>query len=69
VGALGKHYKIPEIAKLWQYSPETVRQLFKNHPSVLKINRPEWLHKRGYVSLRVPESVLHKLYADLRNGK
>ena len=69
MGALEKHYTVQHIAELWNCSPGTVRRIFRDHPGVLKFNYPERLHKRGYMSLRIPESVLQKVYADLRNGK
>ncbi len=62
MSALEKHLTIPEIAELWNLTPDTVRQIFRNEPGVLRISRPETLHKRGYVSLRVPESVVQRVH-------
>ena len=66
LSALEKHYSIPEIAELWQLSPDTVRELFRDAPGVIKIGSPETRHKRGYITLRVPENVVLKVHAQLR---
>ncbi len=61
-----KHFTIQEIAKLWQLSEDTVRNLFRDVPGVLKITRTETRFKRGYTSFRIPESVLQTVHAKLR---
>jgi hypothetical protein len=66
--ALEKHYTVLELADLWQLSPDTIRALFHNTPGVLRIVRPERRNKRGYTSLRIPESVAQKRHAEL-NGR
>jgi len=64
--ALERHYTIPEIAKLWHLSDDKVRLIFQNHPGVVRIGSPERLHKRGYITLRIPESIVQKVHAELR---
>jgi hypothetical protein len=66
--ALERHYTCHELAKLWNLAPDTIRALFRDAPGVLKINRPERRNKRGYVSMRIPESVAQKRHAEL-NGR
>jgi hypothetical protein len=66
--AIERHFTCCELAKLWQLSPDTVRELFRDTPGVLKISRPERRNKRGYTSFRIPESVAQKRHAEL-NGK
>lgn len=56
--ALEKHLTCQQIANLWHTSVDTVRRAFRDEPGVLKIERPETLHKRGYMSLRIPISLL-----------
>ena len=46
------------MATLWALSVDTIRSIFGNEPGVLKIERPEQMHKRGYTSMRIPESVV-----------
>jgi hypothetical protein len=64
---LERHFTVREIAALWAYSIETVRQLFLHEPGVLVIGCGERLHKRSYHSIRVPESVLKSVHRKLRN--
>jgi len=61
---LEKHYSVPEIAKAWGLSDDTVRSLFKDRAGVLKIGTPESRFKRGYIVLRVPESIVRKVYSE-----
>jgi hypothetical protein len=63
--AIEKHFQVPEIAKLWSLSEDSVRSLFKGEPGVLVIARPGTSKKRKYVSMRVPESVLHRVHRRL----
>jgi len=66
MAALEKHYSIPEIATLWGLSQDSVRNIFRDHPGVLKIGNPETRFKRAYLTIRIPESVLQKVHAQLR---
>jgi hypothetical protein len=59
------HYKPEELGKLWGLSANCIRSLFENEPGVLKIVRPEKLHKRRYISLRIPASVAGRVHARL----
>lgn len=61
-----RHYKPAELAKLTSLSSETIRNLFRDEPGVLVIDRPEKMHKRGYCSLRIPESVAERVLAQYR---
>lgn len=63
--AIEKHYQIPEIAKLWNFSEDTVRSIFKAEPGVLAIVRPGHSRKRAYASLRIPESVVLRVHRRL----
>lgn len=66
MAALERHYSVAEVAELWALSPDKVRALFRNRAGVLKLNCPERLKKRGYCTLRIPESILQAVHADLR---
>jgi hypothetical protein len=63
-----KHYSVAEIAKLWALSEKTVRRIFEREPGVIQWSREETLHKRGYRTLRVPETVLHRVHCKLRKA-
>ena len=63
-----KHYSIIEIAELWALSEKTVRKIFEREPGVIHWSTEERLHKRGYRTLRVPETVLHRVHRKLRRA-
>lgn len=66
MAALERHYTVGELAKLWQFSDDTIRALFRHEPGVLKLDRPETRKKRGYTVLRIPETVAQKVHERLR---
>jgi predicted transcriptional regulator len=61
-----RHYSVAEIAELWGLSERTVKRMFENEPGVLRWGSDERLHKRGYWTIRVPESVLERVHRRLR---
>ena len=62
-------YKVAEVAEQWGASPKLIRRIFADQPGVLKINRPELRHKRGYCTLYIPESVVLSVHQSLsRSG-
>jgi hypothetical protein len=63
-----KHYSIIEISKLWALSQKTVRKIFENEPGVILWGAEETRHKRGYRTLRVPETVLQRVHRKLRHA-
>jgi len=58
------HYSVGEVAEMWKLSPSAVRKLFQSEPGVLAIGepRPKFGRRRGYVTLRIPQSVLDRVY-------
>jgi hypothetical protein len=60
-----QHYTPAQLAKLWGFSNRFVRELFRGEEGVIVVNRPEKMHKRGYVTLRIPEPVVERVYARL----
>jgi hypothetical protein len=63
--AIEKHYSADQLAELWAISADTVRKIFRDDPDVLKIGAAETRSKRGYVVLRIPESVVRRTHAKL----
>lgn len=59
------HYSPAELAKSWGVDVETIRNLFRNEPGVLKIGDKNPKHKRPYLTLRIPESVAVRLHERL----
>jgi hypothetical protein len=63
--ALEPHFSPAELAETWGLSPDFIRDRFRDEPGVLKIDRPEKMHKRKYVTLRIPRSIAQKVHQDL----
>ena len=63
-----RHYSVIEISKLWALSEKTVRKIFEREPGVILWGTEERLHKRAYRTLRVPETVLHRVHRKLRKA-
>jgi len=61
-GALERHYSAKEIAELWGLCENSIRELFKNEPGVVRIQRPKSRWKRAYTTLRIPKSVLERVH-------
>ena len=59
---LERHYSVGEIAEIWGLSEKTVRRMFEEEDGVLQWGTPETRRKRGYVTLRIPESVLLRVH-------
>jgi hypothetical protein len=64
--SLEKHYSVVEISQLWSLSEKTVRKIFENEPGVIQWGSGETSGKRGYRTLRVPETVLQRVHRKLR---
>ena len=60
--ALEQHYSVTEVAKMWALSEKTIRRMFEEEPGVLQWGSPETRRKRGYQTLRIPESVLLRVH-------
>jgi hypothetical protein len=60
--AIERHYTPMELSESWGVSTETIRALFREEPDVLKIRRPATRTKRGYLTLRIPESVAERVH-------
>ena len=57
-----RHYTPDELAEAWGVSTETIRSIFRDEPGVLKIGDTGSRHKRGYITLRIPESVVERVH-------
>jgi hypothetical protein len=58
-----RHYTPQELANLWGVDPETIRNIFREEPGVVKIGNNN--KKRSYVTLRIPESVAERVHQRL----
>jgi hypothetical protein len=68
--ALERHYTPAQLAEKWSISQKLVRAIFADEPGVLRVNRPEKRNKRGYCSMRIPESLaitMHQRMSQVRS--
>lgn len=59
--SLEAHYSVQEVASAWRVSTDLVRDIFAKEDGVLRLSTDRG--GRGYVTLRIPESVLARVYA------
>ena len=67
--AFEQHYSVQQIAKMWGLGVDIIRKIFELEPGVFKIVSPEYLHKRRYTTLRIPESVLRSVHRRLSDSR
>jgi hypothetical protein len=60
-----KHFKVPELAKMWNMDPKTVRRMFKGKVGVVHRPNPATRNKRAYTTLWIPESMANAEYAKI----
>ena len=60
-----RHYAVTEIAEMWNLSPDKVRDIFEDEPGVLVIGERSPRHKRRYVTLRIPQTVVERVHRRL----
>jgi hypothetical protein len=60
--ATEQHFTPQQLAELWGVSAETIREIFRDEPGVLKIGSTGARYKRGYQTLRIPLSVAERVH-------
>ena len=60
-----KHWNVVEVAEQWGISTDLVRDIFKDEDGVLIFERPGTRTKRSYSTMRIPESVLERVYNEM----
>jgi hypothetical protein len=60
-----RHYAPADLAKVWGVDVETIRNLFREEPGVVKIGEKAQRYKRSYLTLRIPESVAVRVHKRL----
>jgi hypothetical protein len=61
-----RHYRIGELAKMWNLGRETVRLLVKDEPGVIKIRLGR---KKAHTVYSVPCSVAMRIHTRLLNAR
>ena len=60
-----RHYTVAEIAEAWNLSVDKTREIFEREPGVLVIGDSNPRGKRRYRTLRIPQSVMDRVYMRL----
>jgi hypothetical protein len=55
-------YDVKEAANFLRLSKDTTRRLFAKEPGIFTITTPPCKYRRKYVTMRIPESVLLRVY-------
>jgi hypothetical protein len=64
--AIERHYTPAEVAKIWGISVDFARDIFRNEPNVLALERTG---SAKYTTLRIPESVLERVHNRLSGSR
>lgn len=63
------HYTPDEVAQAWHLDANSVRRIFRAEPGVLKFgNGRSTYKKRAYTTLRIPQSVMDRVYRRMTTG-
>ena len=65
--SLERHFSVGELASLWDLSEQTIRRMFAGEPGVIEWGHTESRFKRGYITMRIPESVVQRVHCRLRS--
>jgi predicted transcriptional regulator len=57
-----RHFSVKDVATMWGLSPAAIRRMFRNEPGVLRFGKEKPGHQRDYVTLRIPESIVERVY-------
>jgi hypothetical protein len=50
---------------MWGLSNDLTRDIFRDEPGVLRIDRPETRKKRAYLTIHIPQSVVARVHLRL----
>jgi hypothetical protein len=64
--AFERHFRLGELAQMWKLGRETVRQLVKDEPGVIKIRLGR---KKAHTVYSIPESVAARIHTRLLNPR
>lgn len=63
--ATEKHFTPKELGKLWGFSEDKIREMFREVAGVLKVGTSFRRGRQGYLSIRIPESVAAEIHREL----
>jgi hypothetical protein len=68
-GAAEYHHTVKELSGMWQLSTTTITRMFRDEPGVLRLEKASARRgRRSYTTLRIPESVVQRVYRRLVVG-
>ena len=68
-GAAEYHHTVKDLSGIWQLSTATVTRMFRDEPGVLRLGKAQARRgRRSYTTLRIPESVVQRVYRRLVVG-
>ena len=67
-GSADRHYSVAEISAMWNLSQDAVRKIFQTEPGVLVLGGQGSPHTRKYTTIRIPDSVLQRVYRRMTNA-
>jgi hypothetical protein len=59
-----RHFSVRTLAEMWAFSEDTVQRWFEEIPGVLKHGNDGKRGARRKVTIRIPESVAKRVYAE-----
>lgn len=59
-----RHFTPQELAEIWRLDETTIRRIFQDEPGVMRIGKANPRGKRGYITMRIPEHVVAKVYRE-----
>jgi hypothetical protein len=62
-------FSVSDLAKTWHLSTNTIRRIFENEPGVLRWGVKERRFKRRYTTLRIPESVVLRVFRRMQDDR
>ena len=63
-GMFDRHFSPRTLAEMWQLSEDTVLRWFEDVPGVLRFGNEGGRGKRRKITMRIPESIALKVYAE-----
>ncbi|HZY74558.1 MAG TPA: hypothetical protein VFE22_15725 [Edaphobacter sp.] len=64
-----RHYSVAEVASMWNLSEDVIRELFEDEPGVFILGSKTNSKKRRYVTLRIPATVVERVYQKRANAR
>ena len=61
-------FKPAELAKMTKYHESTIRRMFVDEPGVIRLGNPGGRHRRQYFTLRIPLSVVRRVFGRMTVG-